>query len=141
MPYYPIYEDRPFQCLECGNPLGYGRHDRKFCCAACKNRWHNARRYPGMDKAVARVLRILENNRDILSKLERMGIRDIDRLTLQHLGFNAGYSTSFRMVSRRHQVYTCFDYTYELTPSRIRHISWMVPEEAPEGEGAGKKQK
>lgn len=141
MPYFPLYDNASFYCLECGTPLGYGRHDRKFCSAACKNRWHNARRYPGLDKTVARVLRILESNREVLSKLVRMGIHDIDRLTLQHLGFRAEYSTSFRLVSRRHQVYTCFDYTYELTPSRVRHISWISPEEEAQREGAGKKKK
>ena len=43
---YRLEETVP-HCLECGNPLPYGRKDRKFCCPACKNRNHNreARRW------------------------------------------------------------------------------------------------
>lgn len=138
---FPSYDDAPFCCLECGEPLGYGRHDKKFCSAQCKNKYHNQRRYPGLDKPVARIVKILESNRLILARLYKMGIRNIDRLTLQHMGFNPGYYTSFCLVSKIHKQFTCFDYTYELTPSRVKRISWIMQEEQPTREGAGKKKR
>lgn len=139
MSYLSDTDNASLQCLECGSPLGYGRLDRKFCCPSCKNRWHNERRHPGRDRVVARVMRILETNRDILARLVRMGIRELDRRTLLQLGFNPDYFTSFQWVGRRRQLYSCYDYTYELTPSRIKRISWLSPEVL--GEGVGKKGK
>ena len=133
MPYLLPEFKSPLQCLECGSPLGYGRHDRKFCSPNCKNRWHNERRYPGRDRTVARVLKILDTNRDILAKLLRMGIREMDRRTLLQLGFRPEYATSFQWSGRRRQFYGCYDYSYELTPSRIKRISRWVPEGLQEG--------
>ena len=126
-------------CEECGHPILSGRRGRKFCCAACKNRWHNRKKDPPRDREVSRVVKILISNREILCKLVKMGITSIDRLTLLRLGFDLEYSTSFRWVGRSHQVFTCFDYTYELTPSRVKQIAWISPEMLSLRKGAGKR--
>lgn len=117
-------EKNEARCPECGKPLEYGRVDRRFCSVACKNLWHNRQRYPGHDKEIKRVLRILDKNRDVLDKLLKMGFRSVDRVALEHLGFNACYFTSLRKY-RSFWIYTCLDIRYELTPSRIRRLSYL----------------
>ena len=80
-------------CLECGNPLPYGRKDRKFCCPACKNRNHNreARRWRFRH---ASVIGILENNHEILRHLIQIGVRSIPKEELIQLGYRMGFVTS-----------------------------------------------
>lgn len=113
-------------CPQCGKPLmlTYGRVDRRFCSAACKNLWHNRHRYPSKEKEVKKVLRILFRNREVLDKLIRMDIHSMDRTTLLHLGYNPNYFTSLQKLRHR-WVYTCLDIRYELTPTRIRNLSFL----------------
>ena len=93
----------------------------KFCSAACKNRWHNRKKNQHRGVVEQRVLRILERNHSILDKLERLGVRSVDRLTLVGLGYNPEYVTSYRKSGIHHQ-YACFDIHYEQTPTRIKKI-------------------
>ena len=116
--------DSPPRCLQCGKVITYGRVDRRFCSVTCKNLWHNRQRYPSKDKEMKKVLRILDRNRDVLEKLIKLGIRSLDRTTLLHLGYNPNYFTSLQKL-RRHWVYTCLDIRYELTPTRIRNLSFL----------------
>ena len=116
--------DSPLRCLQCGKVMTYGRVDRRFCSVTCKNLWHNRQRYPSKDKEMKKVLRILDRNRDVLEKLIKLGIRSLDRTTLLHLGYNPNYFTSLQKL-RRHWVYTCLDIRYELTPTRIRNLSFL----------------
>ena len=66
-------------------------------------------------------MRVLSRNHIILEKLLRLGILNIDRLTLLELGYRMDYVTSYRKSGVHHQ-YTCFDIRYELTPTRIKNI-------------------
>ena len=116
-------------CPQCGKVVSYGRVDRRFCSITCKNRWHNRQRYPNRDNEVKKVLRILDHNRDILDKMLKMGLRNTDRLTLLHLGYNVNYFTSLHKLRHR-WVYTCLDIGYELTPTRIKNV--RVLREAPD---------
>ena len=61
-------------CLECGDPLPYGRSDRKFCCPACKNRHHN-REARQWRSRYATVIGILQKNHDILNHLIQIGVK------------------------------------------------------------------
>jgi len=130
-------------CLECGDIIeyGHGRPDRKFCSAGCKNRWHNRRKAQSWRAYQHKVLKVLEENHDILDRLRRIGISSIDRMSLGQLGFDFNYVTSFHKIGQR-SVYSVFDITYEATPSRILHITsrWNVPEEGT-GEGASSKKR
>ena len=114
----------PSRCLQCGEVILYGRKDRRFCCAACKNRWHNQRNYPIRGKTASQVMRILETNRSILAKLIHLGVHDIDRITLSHLGFDFNYMTSFHKTQTR-SIYTCLDIIYEMTPSRVKKLKFL----------------
>lgn len=116
--------DHVSRCPQCGRVFDYGRVDRRFCSITCKNLWHNRQRYPSKEKEVRRVLRVLDNNRDVLEKLMKMGVNSIDRLTVIHLGFNMNYFTSLERVRHR-WVYTCLDISYELTPTRIKNLRYL----------------
>ena len=89
---YRLEETVP-HCLECGNPLPYGRKDRKYCCPACKNRSHNrdARQWR---IRYASVISILQKNHDILRHLVQVGIRTIAKEELVQLGYRLGFVTS-----------------------------------------------
>ena len=117
-------ENNDARCPQCGKLLVYGRVDRRFCSVTCKNLWHNRLRYPAHEKEIKRVLRILNNNRDVLDKLLRVGITQLDRVSLEHMGFNVNYFTSMYRY-RKHYVYTCLDIRYVLTPTRIRKLSYL----------------
>ena len=118
----------PPHCLFCGCVLPSGRPDRKFCSRACKNRWHNRVKHPSREQVERRVMRVLSRNHVILEKLLRLGIHQIDRLTLLELGYHPDYVTSYRKTGVHHQ-YTCFDIRYELTPTRIKNIVRTVLED------------
>ena len=126
-------------CLACGDVIeyGHGRPDRKFCSPACKNRWHNQRKAQSWRRYEQRVLRILEDNHEILDKLIRIGLSSIDRISLSRLGYDFNYVTSYHKVGHR-DLYSCFDITYEATPSRIFRLAshWNGGKGEEPGEGA-----
>ena len=116
--------DHVVRCPQCGEVLSSGRVDRRFCSVKCKNQWHNRQRFPNKEHEVKKVLRILDRNRDVLEKLLKLGIHSTDRLTVIHLGYNLNYFTSLQKLRHR-WVYTCLDIRYELTPTRVKNISFL----------------
>ena len=122
--FWGMDENKQARCLQCGNLLTYGRVDRVFSSLTSKNRYHNRHRGLDRNKEIKKVFRILENNRDLLEKLLKMGLRNVDRLTLLHLGYNINYFTSLQKLRHR-WVYTCLDIRYELTPTRVKNISFL----------------
>lgn len=121
MPYVTDPFLRPVRCRQCGEIIDYGRSGRTFCCAACKNKWHNLHRLPDKDKDAKRIIRILNNNRELLLKLLDMRIHNVERLTLLNLGYNLNYFTSVHKAGNR-LIYGCLDISYELTPTRMKKI-------------------
>lgn len=124
MRYFTESLNLPERCAQCGTLIGPGRTGRKFCSAACKNRWHNQHRLPDKDREAKRVIRILSNNRTLLLRLLNMGVRNIDRLTLMNLGYNLNYFTSVHKAGNR-LVYACLDVKYELSPTRMKKIELL----------------
>jgi len=118
-----IVEERKQFCLQCGRPIdpGLGRQDRKFCSAACKNKYHNASRPMLSRHYKTKVLRILDNNNAILKKLMSMGVKSMEIATMKQLQFNFDFATSYHKIGRR-QLYSCFDVMYEITPTRVVNI-------------------
>ena len=113
------------RCLQCGKEILYGRVDRKFCCEACKNSYHNRRRYPIREDMEGAVLRRIDLNHAILERLYKMDIHTIDLLTLSHLGFDPHFVTNFRRVGR-HDIFAIFDLQYEMTPTRIKKLEMIT---------------
>ena len=120
-----ILEETVPRCLECGDPLPYGRKDQKFCCKSCKNRHHNreARRWRFR---YATVIGILEKNHDILRQLIQLGVRSIPKEELIQLGYRMGFVTSSGREGRR-TVCRCFDIVFFDTETRIAGLAIENP--------------
>ncbi|MCQ2143071.1 MAG: hypothetical protein MJY56_03280 [Bacteroidales bacterium] len=113
-------EGRRESCLECGDPIRYGRHDKKFCSPECKNRYHN-RITKASQAAVRRADTSLSRNYEILSLLLRQGVRDLPLADVVAMGFNISYVTSFAQCGGV-MVHYCYDISYRLTRTRMRDI-------------------
>ena len=120
-----ILEETVPRCLECGDPLPYGRKDQKFCCKSCKNRHHNreARRWRFR---YATVIGILEKNHDILRQLIQLGVRSIPKEELIQRGYRMGFVTSSGREGRR-TVCRCFDIVFFDTETRIAGLAIENP--------------
>lgn len=69
-------------CLDCGEPVGKGRIDRKFCSVECKNKHYDKESYS--DKiSTARIKKILDKNRKILKKMATR--KDADQISKERL--------------------------------------------------------
>jgi hypothetical protein len=100
-------------CLECGEPVGKGRVDRKFCSVECKNKHHNKESFE--DKmSTGKVRKILEKNRSILKEMyKRKDNHEIEKSRLEKAGFEFDYHTHFKKTKMGNYTYTfCFDYGY-----------------------------
>lgn len=107
-------------CLECGDPITYGRGDRKFCSDKCKNRYHNSI-YHHRRAVQVKVLRALSQNYRILEDLLMRRVYSKDLIDLAHCGFNKDFATSYQKIRGRNE-FRCFDIKYCLTPTRIMNI-------------------
>lgn len=120
-----INKEKPAKlCLECGEPLGPGREDRKFCNDVCRTAYNNRRRKEpaaqqpetsGGNPAFQQIYQILIKNRELLMlhdyyKEEPYLLRD-----LQGLGFNLKYFTSEYTQEDIGIFKFCFDYGYHIT--------------------------
>ena len=121
---YRLDETVP-RCLECGDPLPYGRKDQKYCSKSCKNRSHNreARRWR---IRYSSIIGILEKNHDILRHLIQLGVRSIPKEELIQLGYRIGFVTSSGREGRR-TVCRCFDIVFFDTETRIAGLTIESP--------------
>ncbi len=104
-------------CLECGNAIRYGRTDKKFCSADCRTRHHNNQAKAG--RAFRnKVLKAMDRNYEILDELLRNGEDSAGLIELMSMGFIPGLVTSYSR-SGSHNVFTCYDIKYIMTPTRI----------------------
>ena len=106
-------------CLECGTVF-YGRRNKRFCCDACKNRFHN-RRSQAFRGIKTRVVSILEKNYSILSSLLSGQVYAVTRSELCLLGYSPGFLTSCIKVDK-HEQCSCYDICYNRTANRIYNI-------------------
>ncbi len=116
---YEVSADRS-KCLECGDRIDYGRHDKKFCCDTCKNRYNN-RKARGSRVAKVKILSALEKNYSILSRLVKMKVTSLSVTELRYMGFNFDCVTSYQKI-RRHDVFLCFDISFTIVSSRVMSI-------------------
>ena len=117
---YGIPAEDPVHCLECGDPIPYGRSDRKYCSDRCRNRWHN-REYRRWRRQFSGIIDTLLQNHLILDRLLKMGVDFVAKTELTQLGFRVDYVTSCRKVGR-HMECGCFDIRYRETEGRIVHL-------------------
>jgi predicted nucleic acid-binding Zn ribbon protein len=111
-------------CLECGDPLGPGREDRKFCNDVCRTAYNNRRRKePSAQQpetsednpAFQQVYQILVKNREILMLHDYYKEEPYQQRDLQGLGFNLKYFTSECTQEGIGIFKFCFDYGYHIT--------------------------
>lgn len=97
-------------CLECGDIIVYGRADKKFCCEACKNRYHN--RLAGYARNYRRkVNSALDRNHFILDSLRRTSMKHIRMDDLKRMGLRPEYFTSYTRTSAN-EIFMCYDIRY-----------------------------
>ena len=106
-------------CMNCGKKLN-GRPDKLFCCARCKNEWHN--RISGEEKRRRdRVFSMLCKNYKILEMMLELEEHNPVISSLENAGFRPDYITGFRHLRGRDE-YRCFDITYNKTEARLYNI-------------------
>lgn len=113
-------------CLECGEKMGYGRTDRKFCCSACKNKYNN-RRIRNERIVRLRTDSAIERNYRILSHLLEMNVCSAGIRELEAMGFKREYSTGFHQ-SRGHLKMCCYDIEYKVSENKIYGIGKILPQ-------------
>lgn len=121
MPYKTI----PTQgtCLECGEPITYGRWDRKFCSNKCRNDFHNDRRAQYRDYKM-RLISALDRNHTILDYLIQMGCTSMGKLELAEMGFCPTAITAGVRKSRFFEC-RCYNIRYLDHPGKITDLGYV----------------
>lgn len=114
---YRILDVKKVECLECGEPITYGRKDKKFCCEQCKNRFNN-RKIRNLRNMKLRIWNTLQKNHDILEGLIKIDVDSINIADIAAMGFNIEYSTSYHKIGK-HKEFRCFDIVYFLSETKI----------------------
>ena len=117
---YKTQQEGEGACLECGTVF-YGRKDKQFCNASCKNKWHNRllreRRKYRMESFAA-----LTRNYGILEGLLKENRQSAGLAELSELGFDPDCVTGYRKGRYRHDEYSCFDISYCRSPSKVFNV-------------------
>jgi len=129
--------DKPEKaCLECNEPLGPGREDRKFCNDLCRTAFNNKKRkeplpvpayvHRGTDwrpDFYQKINSIISHNRDILEHLCEAGFRDLHKHDLEGYGFNLKYFSSEYHDPEHDELYRfCYDHGYHIYNEKKVHI-------------------
>ena len=119
MPYKICLDDTAF-CLHCGDPILYGRPDKKFCSDICRHRYHNgnARRTRAF---MSKVRNILMRNHQILSNLLRVKIERISMKDLVDMGYDPRYVTYVTLMEK-HGEFMCYDIRFRQTDKALSHL-------------------
>lgn len=97
-------------CPHCQKPI-FGRSDKKYCDAFCKNAYGNTVRNQD-EPLYYRIDRQLKTNRRILSKYNRRGKTIIEKSIMMEEGFDPNFFTHY-WKNKKGQVYLCcFEYGF-----------------------------
>ena len=108
------------RCLHCGEKIGYGRSDKKYCCEDCRVE-HNNSVVKDSRAYRRRVLAVLSSNYELLSTVLQSGVDSIPLADIVSMGFAPTALTSYRRVGK-HIEFGCFDIKYRMTQSKIYSI-------------------
>lgn len=86
-----------FICKYCEQAL-HGRADKQFCNSACRNAFHNNRRYEEL-KIIKAVNKVLQKNYLILLDYWNSGLTEVPKTVLERKGLNWNYFTSVRRMT------------------------------------------
>jgi hypothetical protein len=126
-------------CLECGEPLGPGREDKKFCNDSCRTSFNNRRRKEpvphgetdtgavSVEENMARVNSILRRNREIIFDLVmNQHLTSMYKHDLIGYGFNFKFITSTYDDPEAGYYRFCYEWGYRFDgPDRVEFIPRM----------------
>lgn len=118
---YKLIDKEAGKCLECGETMGYGRSDRKFCSDSCRKKHHN-QKHRNSRIAKQRVSRAIDKNYNVLEQLLDANITSICLSEAIEMGFIPGFVTSY-FKARTHINLSCYDIKFSISNSRIFGIS------------------
>ena len=117
-------------CVECGSPVEYGRPDKKYCSAKCKNAWHN--REMRLYKEIhSRVSTSMAKNYAILDNLLQEGVTSIKLNDIQSMGFNIHVVTSLYSTKPKSMDLGCYDIIYTQSSLKIFNIHKVLSPTTP----------
>lgn len=112
------------ECLECGQPIGYGsRQGQKFCCSSCRYTYNNRNRVNSI-KCKKKIEHILQKNYSILCHIIRLHMDNFLVNEAVAMGFNASFMTSVIRYPT-YMEYTCFDIAYRISDTKLFKIRRM----------------
>ena len=117
---YKIQPEGEGTCLECGTAI-YGRKDKHFCSANCKNTWHN-RLMRERRKYRMETIATLSRNYEILEAMLKENRQSAGLAELSVLGFDPDCVTGHRKGRCRHDEYSCFDIRYYRSGTKIFNV-------------------
>jgi hypothetical protein len=113
-------------CLNCGDRVGPGRKDKKYCSEACKTEYHNklteqkreARKQEeeiSLPDFIKKIQDILLHNREIMDAMLRdgEGRKRFEKRDLLGRGFNVKYFTSQAPTTEGEIYCFCFEMGYK----------------------------
>lgn len=110
-------------CLECGEPIIYGRWDRKFCSNKCRHDYHNDRRAQYRDYKM-RLISALDRNHSILDHVINMGCTSMGKIELAEMGFCPTAITAMIRKSRNIEC-RCYNIRYIEHAAKITDLSYV----------------
>ena len=122
---YMPYKTTPTRgtCLECGEPITYGRWDRKFCSNKCRHEYHNDRRAQYRNYKV-RLISALDKNHSILNHLIGLGCSSMGKIELAEMGFCPTAVTAAVRKSRCLECH-CYNIRYVDHPGKITDLGFV----------------
>lgn len=117
---YVVKNRKREKCLECGQPIQYGRIDKKFCSDTCKNRYHN-RESSQFLKIHSKVIHSLDKNYKILNHCIEKGLTSVDLRDIIQWGFNPEYVTGVHKARMKLEN-RCYDIKYQRSDNRIYNL-------------------
>ena len=118
--YKPITDDDSPHCLECGDII-WGRADKKFCNADCRNAWHSHQRSLARQQR-SFTINVLNRHYAILTSLLQLKKSSCPVGSLKAMGFKPELVTHKGEKVGRHIEYRCFDIAYSLTHGKLFNL-------------------
>jgi len=112
-------------CIECKEVI-YGRSDKKFCDAACRNLYHN-RLLKAQDNGVQHIQATIKNNRRILAYLYQNKAQTcVQKTTLEAIGYNFAFHTHEWRNGKSVCVF-CLDYGLVMDQEALTIMPFTLP--------------
>ncbi|MBD0405484.1 hypothetical protein [Flammeovirga sp. EKP202] len=99
------------KCLYCQKPITIGRVDKKFCSSSCRYAYNNTLSMERYSNKVSHK-KIIDHNYNILKSLSPKGKGTVRRSTVEEMGYNFKFFTSFYRTNKQKTYFFCYDLGY-----------------------------